>query len=338
MTDSAPDATPRPLQRDTFPAHRLMTEHPPVLHDPNKKIVFEVACPPGTTHDGEIGYSRWPAMALPEVMDLGGGADGIAARVEVRETVYDYRPATGIENAVQWHVNFADPRLFTAYGTGLFAQDEMQVAEHPALGALREALHARRWPTLTEERGRATPVLVTGVERRCVVQNDANQGELRPAGLYGNKFMLAKGEAVRRATVPIVPPTKSNLIAIASLRGGRGVYTAAEIAHLLTTAYSGFRAAVLESGGAPAVVHTGFWGCGAFGGNRVLMTMLQLIAARAAGVEGVVFHTVAPDGRMALEAAVNATRAMGAEGTTSASDLVERVKGMNLRWGVSNGS
>ncbi len=32
----------------------------------------------------------------------------------------------------------------------------MQVAEHPALGALREALHARRWPTLTEERGAPT--------------------------------------------------------------------------------------------------------------------------------------------------------------------------------------
>ncbi len=58
--------------------------------------------------------------------------------------MYDYARAAGVEGAVEWHVNFADPRLFTAYGLGLFAQDEMQVAEHPALGALREALHARR--------------------------------------------------------------------------------------------------------------------------------------------------------------------------------------------------
>ena len=79
--------------------------------------------------------------------------DGAEERVEVRERVYDYRPATGMAGAVEWHVNFADPRLFTAYGSGLLAQDEMQVAEHPALGALREALSARRWPTLTEERG-----------------------------------------------------------------------------------------------------------------------------------------------------------------------------------------
>lgn len=127
-----------------------MTEHPPVLRDPNKKVVFEVACPVGTVHEGEIAYSRWPALALPEVMAL----DGAAQRVKVREGVYDYASATGMEGgpfgAVEWHVNFADPRLFTAYGSGLFAQDEMQVAEHPALGALREALSARRWPTLRQ--------------------------------------------------------------------------------------------------------------------------------------------------------------------------------------------
>lgn len=42
----------------------------------------------------------------------------------VREGMYDYAPATGVAGAVEWQVNFADPRLFTAYGSGLFAQDE----------------------------------------------------------------------------------------------------------------------------------------------------------------------------------------------------------------------
>jgi hypothetical protein len=88
-----------------------MTEHPPVLRDPNKRVVFDVACPAGTVHEGEISYSRWPALPLPEVMAL----DGAEERVEVRESVYDYQPATGMAGAVEWHVNFADPRLFTAY-------------------------------------------------------------------------------------------------------------------------------------------------------------------------------------------------------------------------------
>ncbi len=35
--------------------------------------------------------------------------------MEGRESVYDYRPATGMAGAVEWHVNFADSRLFTAF-------------------------------------------------------------------------------------------------------------------------------------------------------------------------------------------------------------------------------
>jgi hypothetical protein len=311
-----------------------MTAHPPVLHDPNKKVVFEVACPAGTVHEGEIVYSRWPALPLSDAVAL----DGAAARVEVREGMYDYEPVTGIEEAVEWHVNFADPRLFTAYGTGLFAQDEMQVAEHPALGALREALHARRWPTLTEERNQPTPVLVHGVQRRCRVQTDANHAELRPYGLYGNRFMLAKSDAVRRATVRLEPPTVSNLIAIAALRGGRGTYSAAQIAHLFTTAYSGFRAAVLESGAASAVVHTGYWGCGAFGGNRVLMSLLQVAAARAAGVERLVFHTVTPDGRAEFDLAMEKMRRQGLESAATAAQVITLTDGLGLKWGASDGS
>jgi hypothetical protein len=43
-------------------------------------------------------------------------------------------------------------------------------------------------------------------------------------------------------------------------------------------------------------VCTGFWGCGAFGGNRTVMTALQLLAARKAGVARVRFFTVRPEG------------------------------------------
>lgn len=48
-----------------------MTEHPPVLRDPNEQVVFELACPAGTVHEGEIGNSRWPTMPLLERIALG---------------------------------------------------------------------------------------------------------------------------------------------------------------------------------------------------------------------------------------------------------------------------
>jgi hypothetical protein len=44
-------------------------------------------------------------------------------------------------------VNFADEHLFVAYASRLFAQDEIQVAEHPSLGHLKEKLVRKggRW-------------------------------------------------------------------------------------------------------------------------------------------------------------------------------------------------
>lgn len=38
------------------------------------------------------------------------------------------------------YVNFADPNMFVAYAGPLFAQDEIQVMEHPTLASVREYL------------------------------------------------------------------------------------------------------------------------------------------------------------------------------------------------------
>lgn len=323
-----------PLQRATFNAGTLMVEHPPVLHDPNKKVVFGVACPPGSTHAGDLAYSRWPAFPLPAADTA---ADAVQ-RVVVHEGIYDYAPASGVEGGAEWHVNFADPRLFVSYGSGLFAQDEMQVAEHPALGALREALHARQWTARTMEKGEPTPVLVRGVERRCRVAVAPCAVEGRPNGLYGNAFMMAKADVVRRATVRLEPPTISNVIAIAAPYGMSGRYHARDIEFALVTAYTGFRAAVQESDGRPAVVHTGYWGCGAFGGNRVLMSMLQVLAAELAGVERLVFHTVTTPGRAEFDQAMEKLQRELPGSAVNTPLALERIAGMGLRWGTSDGN
>jgi hypothetical protein len=50
-----------------------------------------------------------------------------------REDVYDYAPEEkssilALVDSKEWHVNFADKRLFVAYAGNLFAQDEVQFA------------------------------------------------------------------------------------------------------------------------------------------------------------------------------------------------------------------
>lgn len=321
------------LRRDYAPAALLAT-HPPILRHPHKRLVFELACPPGAVHGGTIALTRWAAAELPEVAAL--------APVELVAVpgFYDYAgPDAGV-----WHVNFADPQLFVAYGSPLLAQDELQAAEHPLLGSLREALVAERQPALTEDNLVPTPVLVAGVERRCAIATEPRLAEGHLYGLYGNRFAAASADVVRRAVRVLAPPTRTNLIAIAAPGGGRGSYRPAQIARILVAAYTGFTAAIAESHrlwpGAPVEVRTGFWGCGAFGGNRCAMVLLQLLAARLAGLARLRIYAADGAGLDDVhEGAADLERvlAAGAPGEPLAA-LLERIDDLDYHWGVSDGN
>src|SRR5690349_20415929 len=109
------------LRRECTPA-TLLSLYPPQLRHPNKQIVFDLACSPDSIHKGTIELTRWTAAPLPETCAL-----ALTEIIGVPD-VYDYGDEPGV-----WHVNFADPELFVAYGSRLLAQDELQCAEHPAL-------------------------------------------------------------------------------------------------------------------------------------------------------------------------------------------------------------
>jgi len=336
------DPTPAPIDRHEFDAASLMAEHPPRVHNVNKQVVLDIACSPGAVHRGTIGYTRWAAMALPEVLDP--VPDDLVRSVP---GFFDYERVLEGDDVVEWHVNFADPYLFVAYAGGLFAQDEMQVAEHPGLAALKQALTAADVETRTDGPAGPTPVLVTGVERRVAIETNRDEAAGRPHGLYGNAFGTADPDAVRRATTPIDPPIVTNVLAIAAIAGDRSrcgeQYTADEIRRTLVTAHTGFRAAVVESerltgGPARVVIHTGHWGCGAFGGNRVLTALLQVVAAEMAGLERLVFHTGSPRGDAPLaDARSRIAKLTGSEPIATA-DLLAAIEAQGFEWGTSDGN
>jgi hypothetical protein len=317
----------------TFDAARLVAEYPPRWGNRNKAVVFDIACPAGCKHSGTIAVSRWPAPPLPDRLDL----VGIAA-IEPRADVFDYQAS--LPPVVHWYLNFAHSDLFCSYGGGLFAQDEMQVAEHPALGSLREAMLALGIVPFTVQDGTPSPILIRGVQRRCRVATDPNGAEGRPEGLYGNRFMAASTDVVTRATTVLDPPTVSNILAMEAPVGS-GHYSRQDIAFILSTALTGFTAARLDSGAdAEVIVHTGYWGCGAYGGNRVLMSLLQIIAAATSGIYRLVFHTVTPDGMKPLiEAQRRHAEEIAPLGPTCASDVViSEVARMGFEWGESDGN
>jgi hypothetical protein len=91
-----------------------------------------------------------------------------------------------------------------------------------------------------------------------------------------------------------------------------------------------------------AVVHTGFWGCGAFGGNRTLMALLQLVAAQMAGLSRLVFHAANRAGSKEFDRALALYQAIGSGvaggGAAAIERLIDDVVGQGFCWGESDGN
>lgn len=326
--------------RYAFEIQDLMDSYPPKLYNANKKIVHKIACPIGYSYSGQLVFSRWQAKPLPQTFSPSKNQ----TKFILREGYFGYERSQD-NTQLEWYLNFAHNDLFCAYGGPLFAQDEMQVAEHPALASLREALLDKGINPLTVENHSPTPILIRGVERRCSIATDPNPEQGRPYGLYGNDFALATPETIQQATQPLNPPTITNIIAMEAPSCGFGSYKLEEIKYILTTALTGFSAARIESElelpqQAKVIVHTGFWGCGAYGGNRILMALLQLLAAHLSQVNGLVFHTGNSAGTQALAAALKILkqllRSNNLEIRTSA--LIKEIHEMAFQWGVSDGN
>jgi hypothetical protein len=197
-------------------------------------------------------------------------------------------------------------------------------------GPLSEKVLLLRWPVGWQVRRGAVGLEVLDETGTVVTRS----GELVA-------FAGATPDAVRAATTGVYPPTISNIIAIAAPSGGYGPYRPEQIDLAISTAYSGFRAAVLESLRAAGqsvlvAVHSGFWGCGAFGGNRVLMTLVQLLAADMAGVDRLVLHVGDPSGQTSVDRALDL--APGLADASSAAELIARIEALGLAWGVSDGN
>ena len=325
----------RPLDEAAWSAAALTARHEIAWEHPNKIAVHEIACPKGARMGGEIRVRRWPTTG-PRTIRVPDPSHVSTIDGPFRYDDSPTAPPAPTDRAV-WYPNFADYDLFGYWDGPLLAQDELQVAEHPILAAVRAAMLDEGPSTRTVDTDfNPTPITIEGAERRCAI--DVMPHPDRPAGLYGNRFARASVDAVRAATVRIDPPTLTNIVAMAAPVGGRGAYTTAQIDWILTAAHTAFAATVAASGGRPVRLHAGFWGCGAFGGNRVLMALLQLVAAASAGIEDIVFHTFTSGDRDDLREARRQVAVLAERAGDDPSAWVVAVGGLGLVWGVSDGN
>lgn len=279
----------RLLARLEREAADLWREHPPRIHHAKKRVIFERAGGVERVPRGSLVVSQWvPAE---------GATVGAATAVESFAGPFHYEASA---DRVVWHVNFADAYLFAFYGGPAFAQDEIQVAEHPILGSVRVWLDGGTVaiPALTRTKTGPAPILVRNVERWCAI--DTNPELARPFGIYGRQLSRASDEAILQAVRRLDGAPHTNVIAMVAPQG-MGRYSADQIRDVLETAITSFVAAKEESGGSRVRIHTGHWGTGAFGGHRVLMAAAQVIAARCAGIDELVYHSLDDDAARAFE-------------------------------------
>jgi len=318
------------LARREWSIGELASAHPTAWTNDNKRAVAEHLAARHGVPEGDIQVSRWEANALPSVVP----DHAASVVVEARPGFFDYRG-----DASNWWLNFADANLF-GYGDGpLLAQDELQCLEAPALLNVRDAMRAQSavdsgLRPQTARSGKATPVLVHGAPRLATLRTTPTA--TLPSGLYGNNFARAERAHVLAALDVLPHPSPINVLAIAAPPWGEGAYTRGQVVEVLMTAYTGFRAAALESQD-NATINTGWWGCGAFGGDRVFMGAAQVIAARLAGVSRISLWTAVPEDPDSARAAIEIGLAESPVGRP-VNEVIEGLCSRGFIWGVGNGS
>ena len=209
---------------------------------------------------------------------------------------FDYEASD--ENTKRWYLNFADPTLFVACSSSLFAQDEIQTLEHPLLCAIRPYLainHFHGLEIYTHSEGRSTPYLFANVPYLVDVNTKPEMPDGRIVSIYGNAFSHYehRDPSVLDLAIKVRKEVSySNIIAMAAPRPGYGSYEKETILEMLSTTISAFEGAKHMSENKTVEIHTGRWGAGAFGGNEELALIVQMIGARIAEIENIVFHAV----------------------------------------------
>lgn len=323
------------LDKRIFVADDLVKKSTPRFFHPNKELLYELAFSRHQESRGEIIYSRWLPRQLPERLTVTEKSTDVSYRFGY----FDYAPSKVCDDA-QWHMNFAHYDVFSSWATSLFAQDEMQVTEHPGLIALRLAADAENMSMMCVQGDSPTPILIAGVERRLSI--DTSPHTKLPKGLYGNQFKLAWPEQVEAATTVLSPTTQTNILAIEAPSDGEGYYSAKDIRHVLNTAYSGFSAVRDESlatlNSVSVTLNTGFWGCGAYGGNRILMILLQVVAAELAGINRMVFFLGGLEGKESFDQALEILNELRSGHELGMSELIGLLQELNFSWGYSDGN
>ena len=253
-------------------------------------------------------------------------------RLNMDREFYDYRKARSGEDT--WFVNFADPQLFVAAEGALFAQDEIQTLEMPLLAALRRYIdsnHIGGFAPYTAYSGNPTPYLFKNVPYWITVDTRPLLRNGTRGNIYGSNLVTASEEEIEAGIRTVDGEYRVNVLAIAAPGFGSGKYSKDDISLVLRTLLGAFSAVRAQSTG-KIVIHSGNWGCGAFGGNPELMYLAQMYAASVCGIDELVLHDFKPE----VEDSIQELKKM--RDGMKLSDVVENLYSKGFEWKESDGN
>ncbi len=315
----------------------LIKNYPPVYESPRKLAYYERAAFIHRKQKGLVTLSRW---RFPDERTTPLDLRENPIEIEITSSFFDYLDED-TESKRVWYVNFADPRLFGYYNSDMFAQDEIQTFEHPLLGGLLTYLEKMAIPgfePLTIVKTKPTPYLVEKIPYWIKVNTSPVLKDGSKANIYGRYFKYADKKTLDAAITVIQKEETNNILAIAAPSCGHGndLYTKGEIRLILKTLLVGFGACArktIASKHSECVIHTGNWGCGAFGNDKELIYLSQILCASVAGVSKIVFHGLTDDDKEILE---GAQKKLAVRSDTE--NLTDFLLSQNYRWHFSDGN
>ncbi|KAJ6255011.1 poly(adp-ribose) glycohydrolase [Anaeramoeba flamelloides] len=354
-----------------FSSEELYKFFPPVFSNSNKQVIAKKMFEKEYENNKELMFSKWGILKHPKRCECK------KPEIEMYENTFQYEATE--ENETAWYPNFADRRLFGYYSGNLLAQDELQVLEHPILGSLRNCLKVisdsvDHCKPLTRSKQKPTPVLIMNAEKRCSFHVEPNAKEGRPQGLYGNKFACTSTDIVLKALELLNPPTFSNFYVMEAPKYGRGNYTTSQIYDLFSQCYTGYTAAKLLSTvpklknnsqirfndqndfsfldkeenvklnpiEQTVTIHLGHWGGGAYGGNKVMVTIIQLLAGYLTGIDKMIYHTFNQIGTKSYNTGFQILEKLIAkhkkDGKIDIKKILSDIEKLKLKWGFSDGN
>ncbi|CAF1264786.1 unnamed protein product [Rotaria sordida] len=339
------------FQAEEMKSKDLYEKYSPSFRDKNKQYIFKYINEIkkySPSSDRSLLVTRWrpflPTLA-PDNLSL------TSTKIKFQSDVFKY-DTCGDNQSVEWYLNFANHDLFAYYSGPLLAQDELQVLECVELAALREYFvqtvnTVGSYTTGSDKSTHKTvptPILISNTER--VIQMDTSK-------IYGNAFAKASERQLIQACQYLTQPQTVNLIAIEAPSHGQGIYTREQVNYIITTCYVGFKAAQILAQKTYAlntksrrssnrssntrfrtIIHTGWWGCGAYGNNRQMMILAQMLAAYWTQIDELIFHTQTNEHDRDIKAARDIVEKLLPE--KNIDRVIDDIVRFNLQWEKSN--